>query len=91
MLGLPIHSQGAGCTQLDSCHDCMRPSPTLLKGLPCLPNLGRARPPASGCPQGVPPPPLSSPPMPVGNGVEVGTYHDTWQFLQEHGEADGWL
>lgn len=26
-----------------------------------------------------------------GNGVEVGTYHDTWQFLQERGEADGWL
>ncbi len=27
----------------------------------------------------------------VGNGVEVGTYEDTWHFLREHGKEDAWL
>ncbi|KAL4420681.1 hypothetical protein ABPG75_010337 [Micractinium tetrahymenae] len=28
---------------------------------------------------------------PEGNGVEVGSYKDTWRFLREHGEQNGWL
>lgn len=27
----------------------------------------------------------------AGNGVEVGCYEDTWRFLEQHGEENGWL
>lgn len=65
--------------------------PHTTEGAPLPAQSGPRPPPSQRVPPGGAPPPLSSPPMPVGNGVEVGTYHDTWQFLQEHGEADGWL
>lgn len=32
-----------------------------------------------------------SPPVPAGNGIELGCFDDTFEFLKQHGEQTGWL